>query len=240
MTNKINLKIIIGVIVFIVIIVGGYFFFRSLPNEGDAPSYIKNETSNANLISTNEVNIQPDPNFSDQQLETQSFPNTNNTNSFEYLNTDQGRMIKITNENRVIPVENVVQASWAEDDKLLIGFGNLEVSPPTSDNPFSSTKIFGNKGIYLYDIESQQKTLIFEEGGTIDPFSSVAKDNRIFITDGKHIEMLNSKGEYIKRIYTIQEGESNIFFNKQEGVERGKLKVSLTVNRNIESKLVDY
>jgi len=208
------------------------------------PDYIKKETSKQALQDLAEYKID-----NDQIAQQITLESPNKENEITLLNTETGgRMILSTKTNQIVPVQNIFNAEWVDDKNILISFGKIDFVLPedyldsksnnlTSNNQSISdnlpkTKIVGDKGVLIYNLENQEKIVVFSSPEDMNLFSATTKDNYIFLGIKGRVEKLDMDGNFIKTVYDSSDQTDTITFRNQSSPEKGKLAVQITKEKS--------
>lgn len=157
---------------------------------------------------------------------TVTIPNPNKSNSLQYVQSASlGNTLKLTKENLVIPVKNVLESQWIDETKLIITQGSIK---NVGDGKNAKLKISGEKGIYIYNIESQELNLIYSVNGDVDSFSAKRVADNIVVSTGQNLEKLDLNGTWQRTIYTNTEPDSTIFLTGQINIPKNKVEIGFT------------
>jgi hypothetical protein len=204
------------------------------------PEYIVSKTTTLNLTPPSDLIKNADENSLGPKTSSSSdkitIPNPNKTNSLEYVQSASlGNTLKLTKENLVIPVKNVLESQWIDETKLIITQGSIK---NVGDGKNAKLKISGEKGIYIYDIENQQLNLIYSVNGDIDSFSAKRVGDNIVICTGQNLEKLDLNGTWQRTIYTNTVADSTIFLTGQIDTPKNKVEIGFTGGQE-KYKLID-
>ncbi|MEI6729115.1 MAG: hypothetical protein WCK98_05730 [bacterium] len=156
-----------------------------------------------------------------------TIPNPNKSNSLQYVQSASlGNTLKLTKENLVIPVKNVLESQWIDETKLIITQGSIK---NVGDGKNVKLKISGEKGIYIYNIESQELNLIYSVNADVDSFSAKRVADNIVVCTGQNLEKLDLNGTWQRTIYTNTEPDSTIFLTGQIDTPKNKVEIGFTV-----------
>jgi hypothetical protein len=170
--------------------------------------------------------------------------NPSQTNGYTFLNTQEGgKMIKLTKQNKIIHIKNINNADWINDTTLIISAGKMTMSIPEDSSQKIETVITGEKGIYIYKTDTEQKTTIYptKENQSKDQktFSIKERNNSLLINTGFSVEKLDTEGNYQKTIYTHSNKEETIFFTGQNNIPDNQIEIGVNKGLNIDKKVLD-
>jgi len=254
MSIKKLLFIFIPIVIILVVI--AYFFLVASRPSSNMPSYLSHDVNTASLLSKSDVDINANTedafnldmknissdlsnalgkNINLSTVNTvQSISNPSGNNSFTFIQSSKnGKMIQLKGEDKIVPINRVMDASWATDSLLLILSGKPEMSPPSSQNQYPSFKITGQKGAYIYNIKTQEKIQIYGKTNHDKLFSWKSHAGYLFLSTGFSVEKLDMDGNYIGTIYKTEDKNASIAFTSQND----KNKISITVNTGVNSQI---
>ncbi|GAB4149668.1 MAG: hypothetical protein OHK0017_13890 [Patescibacteria group bacterium] len=238
-----NLYISIGAVLLLIGVIGVLFFARpnlnqrvqNSPQSSNTTSQV--ESGKASLIevasvSTTNIDLEsqklnPKPQLS--KFTPQKFISKNNRQAETILTSDKGQMIKVNDLNKLIPVNQVLQGEWLDENRLLINSGKFN----------SNFQLEGEKGVYIYDIQNQSKVTLYSPQGPVPMFSAIKRGNYIALSTGKRVEKYTFDGQQLKTVFEAPAGTVNMYFIGQNNVPENQVDVGISNGINSETKRID-
>jgi hypothetical protein len=163
------------------------------------------------------------------------------SNSLQLLPTPEGNRILVTKQNQIIPVDDVIQGNWADENKVLVVFGEIKAPEfdPSNPSPNFQIQVTSDKGIYLYDLDTEEQKLIYQKEGDVPTFSAQPKDGYIIVATGFSLEKLDMDGNYLGTIYEHNNEDETVMLIKQDNVPEGSVKFNINKGTDMETKTVE-
>lgn len=216
-----NKKITVGIILVAILILLGVLFFvnKDTDSKGSSavPDYLGTEIDVKQDISDISIN-------EDQKVGTLASPADDNSIQISPTESD-GNVVKLVNQDTIIPIKNVLTAEWLGDSKILLTSGELvapEMGAFNSEKKLEPLSTGENQGVFLYKIESQELVTLYSSNEDIPLFNAGINTDFILVCTGTTIEKFDQEGVYLKTLYEVEDSEDRLILLDQNNAPQGK------------------